>query len=138
MSQFNASYAQQAMTKCLRQGESLLAFAEAQDVGGMPKSGMWADAGTTWIGLTSSRLMEVPSANGEVISTKWTDVSRLEAKSGLMGGRFGFANSTWPDDLTEFKVDKGFAKQAQAIWQGEKTALAAGSTTASLRGYEGA
>ena len=136
MGQFNASYSREAMGRCLRSGETLLAFTEASDVGGL-RTGMWADAGTTWIGLTSARILEVHSANGEVQSTPWSEVASFDAKaSAFSGGRVAYANTTWPDQISEFKVDKAFAKQAKDIWNGPKTALLPESTTASERYYE--
>jgi len=136
MGQFNAAYARDAMTACLRSGEVIEAFTEASDVGGL-RTGMWADAGTTWIGLTSARMLEVPSANGEVNSTPWSKVAVFEPKAGaLTGGRLAVANSTWPDQISEFKVDKGFAKKAKLIWGGPKSALPSEVTTAREGHYQ--
>jgi len=116
MVQFTAEYARESISQCLREGEALEGFTEAQDVNDLPKTGMWAGAGITWIGLNSSRIMEVHSANGEVFSTPWTDIGNFGGKGGLFGGRLTYTLRGISDSPTTYKVDKAFAKLALTVW----------------------
>ncbi len=136
MSQFDSNFAHEAMSRCLRPGESLLAFTQASDVGGM-RTGMWEGAGTTWIGLTSARMLSIPSANGEVFSTPWSEVATFVVKSGLLSGsRLARSITVFPDYVSEFKIDKPFAKLAQQIWREPKTELPLETTTVTEHLYE--
>ena len=132
MGLFNAFYARQAMTRCLRPGEALTAFVEASDDNDLPKTGVWADAGTTWLGITKARILEVHSANGEVISTPWSEVASVETKSGFLGGQVSIANTTWPNDASAYKVNKSFAKQMGQSWAGTKEVLPVETITVSI------
>ncbi len=136
MVQFTAEYARESISQCLRGGEALQGFTEAQDVNDLPQTGMWAGAGITWIGLNSSRIMEVHSANGQVFSTPWTDIENFGGKGGLFGGRLTYTLTDIPDSPTTYKVDKAFVKLALTVWREPKTVLAAESTTVHVALYE--
>jgi hypothetical protein len=137
MSEFGAAYARQSMTGCLRPGESMTAFTEGADDDGAQQAGFWADAGTTWFGVTSARILEVHSANGEVMSTPWAEVADVHVKAGFVGcGHISITHMASRTMAGVYKVDKAFAKQMRQAWTGPKSALAAESTTVSLAWHQ--
>jgi hypothetical protein len=64
----------------------MTAFTEGVDDNGIPPVGFWADAGTTWSGVTSARILEVHSANGVVMSTPWAEIADVHVKAGFGRG----------------------------------------------------
>lgn len=126
--------ARAAIAATLYEGETLKALGPAKDIKEPALKLAEPHNPWVWLGFTEFRFIEIPFANGNVLSQPLPAVHRLELRRGMLGGRKLYVNvSGAPDEfgLSIFHVPNDFAAAIKPLLDARRQAppLPAESTT---------